>query len=237
MLLPIGGDPFSTLSIGLWVLIMVLVAIGIHLANKYEIVENVSTVLVLLVTAFAVVMVFLVQFTGFAWTAADVADGFRFQIAAGSMGVALAMFGMTGVGAGDITAYTYWVVEKGYASWTGPNDGTQAWVDRARGWIKVMKADAWVSWVIYTISTAAFYTLGAAVLNPQPGLRPSGNDVMKVIASIFETTVGAWGGVLFLVGAGVAAGCASSLSSCRSPRGPWRWWCSRRSHSSSSRAS
>lgn len=204
MLVPIGGDPFSTLSIGVWVLIMVVVAVCIHLANRYEIVENISTVLVLLVTAFAVVTVFVVQFTDFAWTANDILGGLRFEIALGSMGVALAMFGMTGVGAGEITAYTYWVVEKGYAAWTGPNDGTQAWVDRARGWIKVMKIDAWVSWLIYTISTAAFYMLGAAVLNPQPGLRPSGTDVMKVIAGIFDTTVGAWGGVLFLIGGGIA---------------------------------
>ena len=85
--------------------------------------------------------------------------------------VALAMFGMTGVGAGEITAYTYWVVEKGYAAWAGPNDGSPEWVRRARGWIRVMKVDAWVAWVIYTISTAAFYMLGAAVLNPQ-GLVP-----------------------------------------------------------------
>lgn len=80
----------------------------------------------MLVTLFAVVMVFLVQFTPYSWSAGDLADGMRFQVAAGAMGVALAMFGMTGVGAGEITAYTYWVVEKGYAQWAGPNDGSQA---------------------------------------------------------------------------------------------------------------
>jgi hypothetical protein len=148
-------------------------------------------------------MVFMVQFTEFAWTAGDLGDGLRFQIAAGGMGVALAMFGMTGVGAGEITAYTYWVVEKGYAAWSGPNDGSEAWVRRARGWIRVMKVDAWVAWVIYTISTAAFYMLGAAVLNPQ-GLEPEGTDVLDTISGIFSGTVGEWGGVLFLIGAGVA---------------------------------
>ncbi|MFP5415476.1 MAG: Nramp family divalent metal transporter [Actinomycetes bacterium] len=203
MLLPIGGDPFSVVSIGSWIAILVVVAIAVHLANRYELVENVSTTLVMLVTLFAVVVLFMVQFTEFAWSAGDIADGLRFQVAAGAMGVALSMFGMTGVGAGEITAYTYWVVEKGYAAWSGPNDGSQAWVDRARGWIRVMKLDAWVSWVIYTISTAAFYMLGAAVLNPQ-GLEPQGTKVMEVISSIFSTTVGQWGGVLFLFGAGVA---------------------------------
>lgn len=204
MLFPIGGDPFSFMSISLWVAILVVIAIAIHLANRYEIVENISTVLVMLVTLFAVAMVFLIQFTEYSWSLGDLGDGLRFQVAAGAMGVALAMFGMTGVGAGEITAYTYWVVEKGYAAWSGPNDGTQAWVDRARGWIRVMKMDAWVSWIIYTISTMAFYMLGAAVLHPQPDLRPKGNEVMTVISSIFETAVGQWGGVLFLIGAGVA---------------------------------
>lgn len=66
-----------------------------------------------------------------------------------------------------------------------------------------MKVDAWVSWCIYTVSTAAFYMLGAAVLNPQ-GLTPKGTDVMEVISGIFDTAVGRWGGVLFLIGAGVA---------------------------------
>ncbi|WP_226346905.1 Nramp family divalent metal transporter [Agilicoccus flavus] len=204
MLLPIGGDPFSAVSIGSWVAVLVLVAIGIHVANRYELVENISTVLVVLVTGFAVVTVVLVQFTDFAWTLGDLGDGLRFQVAAGAMGVALSMFGMTGVGAGEITAYTYWCVEKGYAAWTGPNDGSADWVRRARGWIRVMKMDAWVSWVVYTISTAAFYLLGAAVLHPQPELRPKGTEVMSVISSIFDTAVGEWGAVVFLVGAGVA---------------------------------
>lgn len=202
-LFPIGPEPYSLLSIGIWVAILVVVAIAIHSLNRYAVIERLSTVLVLLVTVFAIVMVFLLQSTEFAWTLGDIGDGMRFQIAAGSVGVAIAMFGMTGVGAGETTAYTYWVVEKGYAAWAGPNDGTDSWVSRARGWISVMKVDAWVSWIIYTASTAAFYVLGAAVLHPQ-GLVPEGNDVMVTISSIFDSAVGTWGGVLFLLGAGLA---------------------------------
>lgn len=202
-LFPIGPEPYSLLSIGSWVAILVVVAIAIHSLNRYAVVERISTVLVLLVTAFAIVMVFLLQGTEFAWSLSDLGDGMRFQIAAGSIGVAIAMFGMTGVGAGETTAYTYWVVEKGYAAWTGPNDGTPGWVSRARGWISVMKVDAWVSWAIYTASTAAFYMLGAAVLHPQ-GIVPEGNEVMTTISSIFDSAVGTWGGVIFLLGAGLA---------------------------------
>lgn len=202
-LMPIGGDPYSMLSIGVWVTILVVIAIAVHIANKYAIVEGVSTVLVVLVTLFAVIMVFLLLGTEFRWSLADIGGGFRFQVAVGAAGVALSMFGLTGVGAGEITAYTYWCVEKGYAAWSGPNDGSQAWVDRARGWISVMKFDAWVAWFVYTISTAAFYVLGAAVLHPQ-GLTPKGDEVMQTISGIFSTAVGQWGAVAFLFGAGVA---------------------------------
>lgn len=202
-LLPIGGSPYSFVSIGSWVAILVAIAIAIHLTNKYTVVEGISTTLVLLVAVFAVVMVFAVQGTDFAWTAGQMVDGMRFQVAVGSMGVALSMFGLTGVGAGEITAYTYWCVEKGYAAWSGKNDGSEAWIRRARGWISVMKLDAWVSWLVYTVSTAAFYILGAAVLHPQ-GIVPEGDEVMTTIASIFSTQVGRWGAVVFLVGAGIA---------------------------------
>ncbi|TDE97607.1 manganese transporter NRAMP [Occultella glacieicola] len=202
-LMPIGGDPYSLVSIGTWVAILVVIAIGIHVWNRYTIVEGVSTVLVVLVTTFAVVIVFLIQGSAYDWSLADLGEGMRFQIALGSMGVALSMFGLTGVGAGEVTAYTYWCVEKGYAAWSGRNDGSEAWARRARGWIKVMKMDAWVAWVVYTISTAAFYVLGAAVLHPQ-GIVPEGDEVMTTISSIFSTAVGQWGATVFLIGAGVA---------------------------------
>ena len=202
-LFPIGGEPYSLLSIGTWVAILAGIAILIHLANKYTIVERVSTVLVFAVTAFAVTMVFLIQGTEFAWSGADVASGFQFNIAVGAVGIALAMFGLTGVGAGEMTAYTYWCVEKGYAAWTGPKDASADWERRARGWISVMKVDAWVSWVIYTISTAAFYMLGAAVLHPQ-GIVPEGTEVMTTLSGTFEAGIGEWGATIFLLGAGLA---------------------------------
>lgn len=202
-LFPIGEDPYSLLSIGTWVAILAGLAILIHSVNKYAVVERFSTVLVFIVTTFAVSMVFLIQGTEFAWSGADIADGFQFQIALGAMGVALSMFGLTGIGAGETTAYTYWCVEKGYAAWTGPKDASADWERRARGWIAVMKVDAWVSWVIYTVSTVAFYMLGAAVLHPQ-GIVPEGNEVMTKLSGTFEVGIGAWGATIFLLGAGLA---------------------------------
>ncbi len=202
ILMPVLGPPASTASIGFWVALLVVAAVAIHIANRYSIVERVSTALVVLVTAAAVVLVFGIQATPFAWDGGDIGSGLSFQLALGAVGVAISMFGLTGVGAGEVTSYSFWCVEKGYAAWTGPNDGSEAWATRARGWISVMKMDAWVAWVVYTISTAAFYVLGAAVLHPQ-GLVPEGSEVLTTISRIFSDTLGPWAGVAFLVFAAI----------------------------------
>ena len=110
------------------------------------------------------------------------------------------MFGITGVGADEIAAYNYWCLEKGYARWTGPNDGSEAWVRRARGWIRVMYKDAALSMVIYTFATVAFFMMGAAVLHPQ-GLMPRGNAMITTLSRMYTDALGTWVTVVFLVGA------------------------------------
>ena len=139
-------------------------------------------------------------FTPFAYSAADLAGGLTLAIPAGTLGAAIAMFGITGVGADEITFYTYWCIEKGYARWVGPNDGSEAWVRRAKGWIGVMYKDAFLSWCIYTFGTIAFFIMGAAVLHPQ-GLVPQGNAMITTVSRMYTDTLGDWAGVLFLIGA------------------------------------
>src|SRR5699024_6645927 len=107
--------------------------------------------------------------------------GLTFTIPLGALGAAIAMFGLTGVSVDEITSYSYWCIEKGYARWVGPNDGSAAWERRARGWVKVMYKDAMLSWAVYTITTLAFFIIGAAVLHPQ-GLVPTGNDVVVTLS-------------------------------------------------------
>ena len=82
----------------------------------------------------------------------------------------------------------------------GPNDGSEEWVRRANGWIRVMYKDAMVSWVIYTFGTLAFYLMGAAVLNPQ-GLLPEGNTMITTLSRMYTDTLGEWASVVFLLGA------------------------------------
>jgi Mn2+/Fe2+ NRAMP family transporter len=200
IMLPIGGDPLGFTSLLIWTTLLAVASIAMLYSNKYSVVERGAVTLVVIFTAVTVLIALGLPFTPFAYDGGDLASGLTFLIPAGALGAALAMFGITGVGADEITFYTYWCVEKGYARWVGPNDGSEEWVRRANGWIRVMYKDALVSWVIYTFGTLAFYLMGAAVLNPQ-GLVPQGNGMITTLSRIYTDTLGEWAGILFLIGA------------------------------------
>jgi len=113
---------------------------------------------------------------------------------------AIAAFGIIGVGASELVSYPYWCLEKGYGRWTGKRDNSPEWADRARGWIRVLQWDAWGSMVVYTISTVAFFLLGAAVLHPA-GLIPESNQMISTLTAMYEPVFGTAGKVILLVGA------------------------------------
>ena len=133
-------------------------------AGRYKLIEAASTWMVVAFTACTVAAVVALQFTSFAITPQNLVEGFSFQLPS-SFTIAFAAFGIIGVGASELIYYPYWCLEKGYARHVGKPDGSAAWGERARGWMKVMRADAWVSCVVYTGATLAFYLLGAAVLH------------------------------------------------------------------------
>ena len=113
---------------------------------------------------------------------------------------ALGAFGIIGIGAAELIMYPYWCLEKGYAKFSGPRDGSPGWLERARGWIHVLHVDAWLSMVIYTFATVAFYLLGAAVLG-RTGLNPEGRDMVRTLAAMYIPVFGPAAYVIFLSGA------------------------------------
>jgi hypothetical protein len=200
IMFPIGGDPLAFQSLLIWTTIVAIASIALLYSNKYTLIERGAVVLVVVFSIVTILIALGLPLTPFAYSGGDLASGLTFLIPAGALGAALAMFGITGVGADEITFYTYWCVEKGYARWSGPNDGSDEWARRANGWIKVMYKDALVSWFVYTFGTLAFYLMGAAVLNRQ-GLRPEGNEMITTLSRIYTDTLGEWANVFFLVGA------------------------------------
>ncbi|WP_419896762.1 Nramp family divalent metal transporter [Roseomonas sp. USHLN139] len=200
ILLPLGGPPMETTSITVWTVIVAVGSIALLWSNSYSLIEKGATALVVVFSLVTIAIALGLPFTPYAYGMDDIATGLAFTIPAGAIGAAIAMFGITGVGADELTFYTYWCVEKGYARHVGPNDGSAAWKRRAQGWIGVMYKDAFVSWCIYTFGTLAFFLMGAAVLNPQ-GLVPQGNEMITALSRMYTDTLGDWAGILFLLGA------------------------------------
>jgi manganese transport protein len=167
--------------------------------GRYRLVERFSTVLVALFTVCTVIAVGALQWTPYAISSEQLIEGMSFRLP-DNFAVAFAAFGIIGVGASELIYYPYWCLEKGYGRYAGPAENTPEWQSRARGWVRVMQADAWISLVIYTGATVAFYLLGAAVLHGK-GLAVTDLDMIGTLSHMYQETFGAWGLAIFMGGA------------------------------------
>ncbi|MBI5773018.1 MAG: Nramp family divalent metal transporter [Verrucomicrobia bacterium] len=190
-----GGVPVSNT----WLAVLIGGSCAALLAmGRYKLVEVFSTILVVIFTVATVVAVGALQWSEYRISTANIVDGFRFHLPQ-NFGTAFAALGIIGVGASELIYYPYWCLEKGYAARVGPRDAA-GWLERARGWMRVMRVDAWLSMIIYTSATAAFYLLGAAVLHAK-SLKVSDKDMIPTLAHMYQESFGAWGLWIFLIGA------------------------------------
>ena len=198
--------PATGPDIYIWALIISLGTAFILYLGRYRFIEKAVTIFVVGFTIMSLANVLLLQQNGtWAISWSEFLQGFKFQLPPKVEGIyplatALAAFGIIGMAAGELIFYPYWCLEKGYAKHVGPLEKTSEWESRAHGWIRVMKWDAWGSMVIYTISTVAFYLLGAAVLG-RAGLHPQGMDMIRTLSAMYEPVFGEWAVGLFLIGA------------------------------------
>ena len=189
----------------LWATIIAISTAVMLYFGRYGLIQAVSTVLVMAFTAVTVITAFGIQQTAWAMSPGELADGMSFRLppvvaGADPVTTALAAFGIIGIGAIELVMYPYWCLEKGYARYTGPRDGSVGWTRRARGWVRVLHVDAWLSMAIYTFATLAFYVLGASVLW-RIGLNPAGNTMIRTLAETYVPVFGRWAQGVFLVGA------------------------------------
>jgi Mn2+/Fe2+ NRAMP family transporter len=190
---------FPFLSIAWWTIIFGFITAIMVFRGYYFFIEKASVVMIVLFTIFTVIAVFMLQNTDFAFTSRQVLEGLKFALPFGTVGYAIAAFGLTGVGGDEIVAYNYWCLEKGYARYTGPYEDNDEWRIRASGWIKVMNLDAILSMVVYTLVTAAFYLLGAAVLSKR-GEIPEGYGMIETLSKMYTDSFGSWAKDFFLFG-------------------------------------
>lgn len=187
-------------SVNLWVAICLTLTLALLLGGGYARIEKLAVVKVSFFTILTVCAAAVLLATPGAVSPRDLADGFAFHLPKAGLATAIAVFGITGVGATELVMYPYWCIEKGYARFTGPRDGSPGWLPRARGWIRVMHLDITCSLVIYTAATLAFYLLGAGVLHQQ-GLVPKAGDMIATLSRLYTQTLGGWALWLFYVGA------------------------------------
>ena len=189
-----------SIPVNAWVLIFLGITLALLLGGGYERIEGLAMVKVGLFTLLtflaAVVLTRMPQY--FSW--ADVWQGFNFRLPGEGLSTAVAVFGITGVGASELFMYPYWCVEKGYARCAGKRDASPEWRARAEGWIRVMHVDIFVSMFIYTIATIAFYLLGAGILHGM-GKVPAAKDMISVLSNIYTQTLGQWSLWIFYLGA------------------------------------
>jgi Mn2+/Fe2+ NRAMP family transporter len=199
---PYPRDPY------LWAAILAILTSLLLYVGRYQLIQVVATALVATFTLVTIATVIALQMRPeWAIRSDEIARGLSFHLppvnpATGvhPMRTAFGAFGIIGIGAAELIMYPYWCLEKGYARSTGPRDGTPAWIDRARGWIRVLQIDAWTSMVVYTFATLAFYLLGAAVLS-RIGLVPADRDMVRTLMAMYLPVFGPLGYPIFLAGA------------------------------------
>ena len=185
-------------------LISVLTALFL-VFGRYRFIETLATTLVAGFTLMTVINVFLLQsHSGWAIQWSDIVAGLSFRLPPKTgdlypLATALATFGIIGVGAGELVFYPYWCQEKGYGRFVGPKDGSEEWYRRAEGWLRVLRWDAFCSMCVYTVSTVAFYLLGAAILH-RVGMKPQGMELISTLVVMYRPVFGDWAGTVLLFG-------------------------------------
>ena len=191
-----------------WATIIAIITAVVLVIGRYGFIQAFATALVISFTAITIGNLFALQSEpNWAVSPSEFFSGLSFRLGGGSadgttspLAVALMTFGIIGVGAAELLAYPYWCLEKGYSRFTGPRDETDSWAQRATGWMRVLRWDAWCSMFIYTFATIAFYLLGAAILW-RVQLVPTGTELVATLSTMYRPVFGDYAGILFLFGA------------------------------------
>jgi len=197
--------PPAPLDDRIWATIITAITVLVLINGRYGLIQSFATAMVALFTLITIVNLAYLQ-SNPSWGVGlkDIVNGMSFRLPPGdsnrALATALATFGIIGVGASELVVYPYWCIEKGYARFTGPRNKSPEWADRARGWMRVMRWDAWCSMVVYTFATIAFYLLGAAILG-RTGLDPKGTEMIRYLSVMYAPVFGPIAQTLFLFGA------------------------------------
>jgi Mn2+/Fe2+ NRAMP family transporter len=189
----------------LWCIPITLITCVLLIVGRYNAIQSIATTMVVIFTAVTVWNVMAIQsMPNWRVTGEQFIQGLSFGLPPATdwkaaIFFALSTIGIIGVGAAELIQYPYWCLEKGYARWTGRNDGTAQWANRAKGWLRVMKVDAMASLIIYTFATIAFFILGVAILH-RSNLIPEDEKMLQTLMSMYTPVFGEYATPIFIVG-------------------------------------
>ena len=195
-----GNTMFPLLSTEVWVYISCLITWLLLYFGSYRSLERTLLAMVLFFSFMTLIIALSVQSTEYQVNLNQISEGLSFSLPTEYLPLALAVFGFTGISYGEIMAYTYWCLEKGYAENTG-ND-----IEEKKHWIKTMQTDVWITVFFITLGTLPFFFLGAGVLNNVPELQESlatssfwDVDVISSLQNMFSLVLGGWAKWLFII--------------------------------------
>lgn len=192
----------KNLSARVWGLAMVALTQLLLWRGIYDHLEKLVAILVAGFSLSVVAGLILLQGTPYAIRWENVASGFTFSLGDHPRAAALAvvsLMGALGTTANELYMYPYWILEKGYGSHVGPVE-SPGWIERARGWTRVLQLDAGLATLLATVCTMAYFLLGAAILRDLPE-RPDDLDVVDRMSGMYTQTYGQWSRGLYLFGA------------------------------------
>ena len=195
-----GNTMLPLLSIEGWVVVSCLLTWLLLYFGSYKSLEKTLLVMVLFFSFMTLIIAISMQSTEYQVSFTQIFQGLTFSFPTEYLPLALAVFGFTGISYGEIMAYTYWCLEKGYANNSG-ND-----LEETKHWIRTMQTDVWVTVFFITLGTLPFFFLGAGVLNNVPELQESlatssfwDVDVISSLQNMFSLVLGGWAKWLFII--------------------------------------
>ena len=190
-------------SVPLWSLVVVLTIQSVLWKGLYRHLEKAMVTLVVGFSLSVLLGLAMLQGTTYALTTGEIFSGLTFSMGDQSPRLAayavISLMGALGVAGTELFIYSYWVLEKGYAKHVGPptSDG---WLERARGWVRMLQVDAGLATLLATTVTGAYFLLGCAILFRQ-GQIPEGMGIIEQMSLIYTDTYGNWSRGVFLFGA------------------------------------
>ena len=190
-----GNLLIPEISTEIWVIICCLLTWMNLYCGSYVTLERILLAMVVFFSFVTLIIAISMQATPYEVTWENIQTGFSFDFPMMYIGLAIAVYGYTGINSGEIIAYTYWCLEKGYAKEAG-NDKNSI-----KGWIKIMQTDVWATLFLITIGTLPFFFLGAGVLNELNLYPPPNGDIILTLVNMFTEVLGNWAMWLFIIGA------------------------------------